>query len=68
MQNKSESKNTTYNIINGTDNSDILTGTAKNDQIYGNAGSDQILGYGGNDRILGGAEMMLFQEVMGMII
>ncbi|MFW0003656.1 MAG: hypothetical protein AB8W37_04105 [Arsenophonus endosymbiont of Dermacentor nuttalli] len=45
MQDKLDSQNTTYNIINDTDDIDILRGSAENDKIYGNAGNDQLLGY-----------------------
>lgn len=43
-----------YNVIRGTDDSDLLQGTDADDLIFGMKGNDLIMGGGGNDCIFGG--------------
>ena len=43
-----------FNIINGTESSEILMGTSANDLIFGLAGNDLLLGFAGNDILVGG--------------
>ena len=52
--------NETYNLINGTANSDTLIGTTGNDRINGLGGDDKIKGGRGNDILNGGSGYNIF--------